>query len=122
MYFDLKAEIRQALINNSALFSLLGGPHIYPLVCPDASLKTYITFQEITNFPKDYASDQALSSEIHFHFDIWTPYNTGPITAEVNRTMEELSFTRTSSQDGYDNSAEIIYRKILRYKTKKFGG
>lgn len=121
MYIDLKPVIRQALINNSVLFSLLSGPHIYPLVSPDASLKTYITFQEITNFPKDYASDQALSSEIHFHFDIWAPYNTGPITAEVNRTMEEMSFTRTSSQDGYDRETET-YRKILRYKTKKIGG
>lgn len=122
MYFDLKAEIRQALINNSALFSLLGGPHVYPLASPDASLKTYITFQEITNFDKDFASDRALNSEIHFHFDIWTPYNTGPIAAEVNRTMEEQGFTRTSSQDGYDRSSELIYRKILRYKTIKFGG
>ncbi|MYX18862.1 hypothetical protein GTY77_02050 [Streptomyces sp. SID8380] len=119
--FDLKGEIRQALISNSALFSLLGGPHIYPLVSPDASLKTYITFQEITNFDKDYASDQALNSEIHFHFDIWSPYNTGPVAAEVNRTMEEQKFYRTSSQDGYDTASQT-YRKILRYKTIKFGG
>lgn len=122
MFIDLKPVITQALINNAALFSLLGGPHIYPIVCPDASLKTYITYQELTNFDKDYASDKALNSEIHFHFDIWTPYNTGPIAAEVNRTMLELGFTRTSSQDGYDRSGEIIYRKILRYKTIKFGG
>lgn len=121
MYIDLKADIRKALLNNAALFSLLGGPHIYPLVSPDASLKTYITFQEITNFDNNFASDKALSSEIHFHFDIWTPYNTGPIATEVDRTMEEQEFFRTSVQDGYDNASQS-FRKILRYKTIKFGG
>lgn len=121
MFIDLKTDIRQALLNNAALFSLLGGPHIYPLVSPDASLKTYITFQEITNFDRDYGANRALSSEIHFHFDIWTPYNTGPIAAEVNKTMEEQGFIRTSSQDGYDTTSET-YRKILRYKTIKLGG
>lgn len=121
MYFDLTEEIRKALINNSVLFSLLEGPHVYPLASPDASLKTYVTFQELTNFDKDYGSNRALSSEIHYHFDIWTPYNTGPIAFEVNRTMEEKSFIRTSSQDGYDRETET-YRKILRYKTIKFGG
>lgn len=121
MFLDLKSDIRKALLNNAALFSLLGGDHIYPVTSPDASLESYITYQEITNFDDRYGSDKPLSSEIHFHFDIWTLYNTGPIALEVNRTMEEIGFIRTSAQDGYDNASRS-YRKILRYKTIKFGG
>jgi len=123
MYIDLHPEITQALLKNAALVSLLGGDHIYPMSSPDESLPSYITYQEITNFDKDYASDQALSSEIHFHFDIWTPHNTGPFVQELNRTMEELEFVRTSSLDGYDNdSTPKRFRKILRYKAIKLGG
>lgn len=123
MYIDLHAEITQALLKNAALVSLLGGDHIYPMVSPDESIPSYITYQEITNFDNQFANDQALSSEIHFQFDIWTPYNTGPIAKEVDRTMEELNFVRTSSVDGYDNdSTPKRFRKILRYKSIKYGG
>lgn len=118
MYIDLKPVIRQALLNNTALFSLLGGDHVYPIVAPEG-IETYITFQEISNFDKDYANDTALSSSIHFQFDIWTLYNTGPIVNEVNRTMESLGFVRSGSQDRYEDGS---YGKVLRYKTTKFGG
>lgn len=120
MYIDLKAPIRQALLNNAALVSLLGGNHVYPIVAP-GGIPSYITFQELVNQDQDHADNEALNSEIHFHFDIWTPYNTGPIVAEVNRTMESLGFSRSGSQDGYDSGTNS-YRKILRYKTTKFGG
>ncbi|MGM1048402.1 MAG: tail completion protein gp17 [Bacillota bacterium] len=121
MLIDMKAPIRQALLNNAALVSLLGGKHVYPLVSPDAAIESYITYQEIVNFDKDYAEDKALNSEIHFHFDIWTPYNTGPITQEVNRTMESLGFKHSSGPDRYDPDTNS-YGKIMRYKTIKFGG
>jgi len=121
VFIDLKMDIRQALLSNAVLFSLLNGPHVYPIASPDASLRTYITIQEIGNFDKDHANDQALSNGIHFQIDVWTPFNTGPFVQEVDKTMKSLGFGRSGAQDGYGRDTST-YRKILRYKTTKFGG
>lgn len=119
MMIDLKPNIRQALLNNAALVSLLGGKYVYPQVSPDASIQSYVTFFEIGNTDDRYAENQAFNSEIRFQFDVWTPGNTGPIAAEVNRTLEDMEFIRTNSLDDFDEVSHS-YRKILRYKTIKF--
>ncbi|OAB48460.1 tail completion protein gp17 [Paenibacillus antarcticus] len=120
MLIDLKPTITQALRNNSALVLLLGGKYVWPEVSPDALKLTYITFFELVNFDKLYASDVALNSEIHFQVDIWTPGNTGPIAQEVNKTMEEIGFTRSGSNDLFEKETKT-YHKVLRYKTIKYG-
>ncbi|MEC0242767.1 DUF3168 domain-containing protein [Paenibacillus dokdonensis] len=116
---DLKAVIRQALLNNAALVSLLGGKYVYPQVSPDASIKAYVVFFEIGNIPDRYAEDQEITSDIRFQMDVWTPGNTGPIAAEVNRTMEVLGFIRIAAMDDFDDVSKI-YRKILRYKKTQY--
>lgn len=120
---DLKPTIQQALRSNAVLDSLLGkdkkgNVKVYPEVAPDITCP-YVTFFEIVNFDNNYADNTALSSEIHFQVDVWTQGDTGPIALEVNRTMEELGFTRSGSKDLYEKDTKK-YHKILRYKTIKF--
>ncbi|OAB31753.1 hypothetical protein PMSD_18380 [Paenibacillus macquariensis subsp. defensor] len=130
MLIDLKPAITQALRNNSALVLLLGDKKVWPQVAPTEFINSkgikvpvttpYVTFSEITNFDNRYASNTAFSSEIHFQIDIWTQSDTGPSAIEVNRTMEELGFTRSGSTDLFETETKT-YHKVLRYKTIKYG-
>lgn len=126
MFIDLKPQIRQALQSNAALISLLGRDEDGEVkVYPQASAEIkgpHVTFFEITNYNNNFASDRAISSEIHFQMDIWTPYNTGPIAAAVNETMEGLGFHRRSARDmPYDNDAKT-YHKVMRFSKTHYGG
>lgn len=121
---DLKPTIMQALRTNAVLISLLGTDakgtvKVYPETA--AGIETpYVTFFELTNFDNKYASNVALSSEIHFQMDIWTKGNTGPLAIAVNQTMEELGFARSSATDQYESDTKTFH-KILRYKTIRYG-
>lgn len=115
---DLKPEIRQALLNNAALISLLAGKKVWPQVSPEDATEPYITFFELTNFGSLYSDDSESVSEIHFQIDIWSKTNTSPIAMEVDRTLKELSFQRTSSADLYEDDTKT-YHKALRYKTNR---
>lgn len=116
MMLDLKHEIRQALLNNTALVFLLGGQKVWPEVSPDATAEPYITFFELTNFGSLYTDDEEAASEIHVQVDIWSKGNTGPIANEVDKTMKSIGFRRTSSADLYESDTRT-YHKVLRYKT-----
>lgn len=113
---DLKPEIRQALLNNAALVSLLGGSKVWPEVAPDTVVEPYITFFEITNFDDLYLDDSAATSEIHFQIDIWAKGNTATIAKEVDKTMKSIGFARTSAADLYENDTKT-YHKAMRFKT-----
>lgn len=117
---DLKPEIREALLNNAALVSLLGGKYVHFQVSPNATVKTYIILFEIGNVPDRYADDIEITSDVRFQLDIWTNGYTGPIAAEVNQTMESLGFKRTAAIDDFDDVTKL-YRKILRYKKIHIG-
>ncbi len=119
MYVDLKPDILQALRSHAVLASLLGIDEkgkvkVYPEVAPDIE-GPYVTFLELTNFHNQYGNNRALSSEIHFQIDVWSPGNTAAITIAANEVMEELNFIRTSSIDRYESGTQT-YHKILRYK------
>lgn len=125
MLVDLKPTITQALRANPALISLLGKDKngtvkVYPQVAPDVT-GPYVTYFEITNFDNRFASDWAISSEIHFQVDIWTTGNTTPIAQAVNDTMESLGFYRRSAQDLYEGDSKT-YHKVLRYSKTHIGG
>lgn len=115
---DLKPEITQALRNNAALVTLLGGRKVWPEVSPNATAEPYITFFEMPNFDIMFADDKAIASEIHFQIDIWSKGNTGPIAIEVDKTMKALSFKRTGSADLYESDTQT-YHKVMIYKTNR---
>jgi len=116
---NLKPEVLSALENNQELIGLLGGPRIYYLKAPDAMEFPRITFFEMTNFDDLYADDDALSSEIHFQIDIWSKDgNMTAIAQEVDKTMKQIGFRRTSSIDLYEDDTEV-YHKALRYETNR---
>lgn len=125
MLIDLKPTITQALRSNAALDFLLGrdeegNVRVYPQVSPDMT-GSYVTYFEITNFDNKFANDRALSSEIHFQMDIFTPGNTAPIAQAVNETMGALGFFRRGAHDKYESDSKT-YHKILRYSKTHYGG
>lgn len=113
---DLKPQIVQALRNHATLVDLLGGEKIGAQVAPVDAALPYLTFFELTNFDSNYAENQAMTSEIHIQVDVWSCANTGPISFEANRVMEELEFVRTGAIDRYEHDTKT-YHKVLRYKT-----
>lgn len=123
---DLKPSITKALRGSQTIAKLVGKDSaglvkVYPETVPvyDKGPVTvpYITFFELTNFEAVHADDAEIESEAHFHIDIWTKGNTGPIAIEVDKVMKELGFRRTSAGDRYD-SGTATYRKIMKYKTR----
>ncbi|WP_433943464.1 DUF3168 domain-containing protein [Paenibacillus sp. SN-8-1] len=124
MLVDLKPTINQALRSNPALISLLGKDSngtvkVYPQVAPSVT-GPYVTYFEITNFDNRFASDRAISSEIHFQVDVWSQGATTAIAQAVNDTMENLGFYRLSAQDLYESDSKT-YHKSLRYSKIHFG-
>lgn len=123
---DLKPMIVNALQGSQSLAKLIGKdklglvkvyPETVPVYDKEPVTVPYITFFELTNFEATQADDAEIESEAHFHFDIWTKGNTGPIAIEVDKVMKELGFRRTSAGDRYD-SGTSTYRKIMKYKTQ----
>ncbi len=123
MFVDLKPNIKQALRNDAVLAELLGKDDkgkvkVYPEEAPDVK-GAYVTFFELTNFNNQYGSNLALSSEIHYQIDVWSPGNTTAISMAVNDVMEQLDFVRTSARDINEKGTKT-YHKALRYKKIHF--
>lgn len=110
----MKNAIRTALINDTALIKLLGGPYVWPQRAQDATQYPRITFFEMTNFDKDYADDQAYSSRMVYQVDVWSKNNPDPIAIEVDRVMKSISFARVSGADLYEDDIQV-YHRALRY-------
>ncbi|GMA52067.1 hypothetical protein GCM10025857_34240 [Alicyclobacillus contaminans] len=113
---NVKPEIRNALLANANLVSLLGGPKIYQIVAPDASVYPRITFFEFTNVGAAWTDDAETASELHIQIDIWSKSNFDGIAAEVDKTMQSLQFGRTGSYDLYEEDT-AVFHKVLRYTT-----
>lgn len=118
MNTDIKATVRTALLENSALISLLGGERIYQLAAPKAEEFPRITFFELDNASTHFADDKAFAAGISVQIDVWSKDSTSAITEQVNITMTELGFARTSAIDLYEQE-NAIYHKALRYRTHK---
>ncbi|MFU1797466.1 tail completion protein gp17 [Paenibacillus azoreducens] len=124
MMIDLKPKITQALRSNAALISLLGrdakgNVKVYSETTKEVDLP-YVTFFELVNFDNKYLDDVPVSSDIHFHIDVFSAWNTGPIAVAVNQAMEDLGFIRTAAVDQNEKNTGAFH-KILRYKTINYG-
>jgi hypothetical protein len=116
---NLKPTVIQALDNNSELISLLGGPRIYFMVAPNAEEFPRITYFELNNIDEDYHDDTPVSSRVSFQISIWAknPGQLSPIAREVDETMKELGFYRTSAIDLFEDDTQVFH-KALRYSGK----
>jgi len=74
-----------------------------------------ISFYEINNSPAVFADDTEYLTEVNFVIDVWanTDEELERITAEVNRAMTGINFTREFSRDMQE--ASDIRRKTTRY-------
>lgn len=120
MITNIKVIVRNALISNDALILLLGkdedgSPKVYQLVAPYANDYPRITFFEVVNRDSDFADDQPIASEIVVQIDVWNKGSTSAIAGEVDKTMKELGFSRTSSPDFYEEDTGVFH-KAMRFK------
>jgi len=115
---DVKPEILGTLKNNPALTTFLGGQRIYQLVAPNADEFPRITFFEMSNFGSQYADDTESASEILVQVDVWSKGSTSKIAPEVDRTMKQIGFKRTSTADLYEDDTKIFH-KAMRYTTTR---
>lgn len=123
---DLKPVILHAMRSDEGIITTVGrdkggNAKVYPETSPEAIIEPYITFFELTNFDKNFADNEAKSSEIHFQVDVWSKTNTSPIVLHADRVMKSLGFYRTGAADQYESST-TTYHKVLRYKTTQLLG
>lgn len=112
---DLKPVIYRALTGDEELVSLLGGPHVYQLTAPDATVYPRITFFELNNLDSDYADDTPMSARVSVQVDVWSKGNYSAIVQRVNELMESIGFVRYYSTDLYETDTGV-YHKALRYQ------
>lgn len=119
MNIDIKTEIRTALLANAALVALLGGNRVYQLAAPDANQYPRITFFEVTNFDSGFADDGVFAEEVIVQIDVWSKGSTSAISSEIDNTMKELGYFRSTGQDLYESDVQV-YHKSLRYRKQVF--
>lgn len=112
---DLKPVIYQALTQDEELVTLLGGPHIYQLTAPDATVYPRVTFFELDNVDSDYADDAPMAASVSVQVDVWSKGSFADIVQRVNAVMESLGFVRYYATDLYEADTGV-YHKALRYQ------
>ncbi|MCM3589628.1 DUF3168 domain-containing protein [Brevibacillus borstelensis] len=115
MKTDIKTEIRTALLNNAALVSLLGGQRVYQLAAPDATEYPRITFFEVTNYDAAFADDVPIMVDVIVQIDVWSKGSTSAISGEVDKTMKEQGWSRTSAADLYEEDTQV-YHRAMRFR------
>lgn len=122
MNTDVKAEVRQALLNNAALVAFLGKDKsgnvpIYALKAADAEKYPRITMFEVDNRDSAFADDLAVAADVVLQIDIWHKQSTSELAREVNKTMKAEGWARTSSADLFEDDTGV-YHKALRYRAQ----
>lgn len=120
MITDIKAQVRTALLENDELVSMVGNDKdgnvkIYQLATPYADDYPRITFSEIDNRDTHYADDEPYASQVIVQIDVWSRDSTSAMAGQVDKTMKELGYVRTSAIDFYESGPEI-YHKAMRYR------
>lgn len=120
MKTDIKTEVRTALLNNAALVSLLGTDRygntpVYVLKAADAVTFPRITLFEVTNYSAAFADDVPIMADVILQIDVWSKDSTSALAGEVDKTMKEQGWSRTSAADLYEEDAGV-YHKALRYR------
>lgn len=116
---NVRPIVAKSLRENETLIDLMGGPWIYHLKAPSAAVFPRITYFELNNYDSDYANDVGISSRIHFQLSIWSKKvaDLPLIGGEVDRSMEEAGFTRSSATEMYEDDTEVFHL-ALRYSAK----
>lgn len=115
MITDVKVTIRDALLANVTLISMLGGQRIYQLSAPISTEYPRITFFEVVNRDSEFADNQSIASEISMQIDVWSKGSTSSIAKQVDITMKSLGYVRTSAPDFYEDDTKV-YHKAMRFR------
>ncbi|WDL98126.1 DUF3168 domain-containing protein [Alicyclobacillus sp. ALC3] len=115
---DAKQTVRNLLLANTDLTTLLGGDQVYSVLAPTNAVYPYITIQEVGNAPIDYADNTETRAEISIQVDIWSKGNYSAIASLVNDilTSAEPRFVREHSAD-LAQTEPLVLHKALRYWT-----
>ncbi|WAH38618.1 tail completion protein gp17 [Alicyclobacillus dauci] len=116
---DIKPEVRNALIGDADLVSMLGGERVYSIKAPNADEYPRITMFDIYNMDQDFADDTVLSNEILVQIDVWDQGNYNSIVSKVDDIVHGLGLIRYYATDLYEEDT-YVYHKVLRYRTTRY--
>jgi len=117
---DVKPEIRNLLIANTQLTTLLGGDNVFAVFAPSGAVFPYVTIQELNNDGIEYADNDPTRVRIDVQVDVWSASDYTDIVNLVDGIL-------TTAQPRYvrDHSADLVQvepmalHKALRYWTAK---
>lgn len=116
---DIKPDIRNALLADANLVSLLGGERVYAIQAPNPDEYPRITMFEVYNLDQDFADNEPTSSEILIQIDVWSKANYNPIVFKTDEIVHGLGLIRYYATDLYEEK-EYVYHKVLRYRTARY--
>lgn len=114
MYADIKPVVRNLLIGDSGLVTLLGGEKVYSVLSPEGTKYPYITITEIGNEGIDYGDDQPTRSDNNVQVDVWSKTDYDDIVAQVDIILTTAGFVRYFATDMYEYDTRVFH-KPLRY-------
>lgn len=120
---NIKPQVVAALTGDATLTGLVGSNIFYHMPDKKASYPC-VAYHEADNAEGAYGTDLESVTEILLTIDIWHTDSTSAIAQAVDDVMKGQGFYREFAQDlTEDDSAEIIYRKNMRYrKLRVFDG
>lgn len=115
---EVKAKVYNALINDSALITLLGDQGKIQFFYPnDFTFLPVVTYQEINQSHEDqgYFDDAPNSYESTIQIDVWANSSTTEIVKEIDRIMIGMFFNIDFSGDLYEPDSKV-YHRVLHYR------
>lgn len=115
MLISVLADIRNALLADSTLVSLLGGKKIYSVLSPDGTKVPYIVVSEVGNEPTEYGDNAPTRSYVSVQVNIVSKTDYTDIAAEVDSVLTSAGYTRTNALDLPFDANARVFQKSLRY-------
>lgn len=115
MRTDIKTLVRNALISNTDLIALLGGERIYHQKAASASEYPRLNYFEVVNSDSHFADDKPYASDVVVQIDVFSKGSTSAIAGQIDKTMKEQGWTRSSAPDYYEEGTGVFH-KAMRYR------
>ena len=109
----LDTEVRTALIADTVLVGLLGGPKVYQPNQPNNNQWPAVVFEEISNVPALGADNTEKLTRITYRILVYSQETLVPIMNAVERVMIGINFVRHSSGNLHDLPVGLRGKEIL---------
>lgn len=114
MIVNVLSEVRNALLADSTLLSLIGGPRVYSVYSPDSVDFPYITIQEVGNNNIEFGDNSATRAQINVQVDVWSKNDYTNVVSRVDDILTGIGYERYFAIDLYEFDTRVLH-KPLRY-------